>query len=190
MPPLAPNGRFATAMGLTLLAGLAILIAFAAWVMLQSVIALCLAYPLMACFGGIAGGYAVWRSLELGKLEAQLRESRLRRTANERTGQDIGDFARDFPRRSVDTWVIRATYEKMRSLPGLASFPVRACDRLDLLLPHPEELDGILDVLAKRSGRILSGSGTIDTVGQLVQVVSTQPLDAVASLRWRPLLSV
>src|SRR4030095_4437057 len=61
------------------------------------------------------------------------------RLSKERTGEDIGTFARAFDRRSesFDPWVVRATWE---ALQPYVSFPLRPTDRLveDLCIADEE----------------------------------------------------
>jgi hypothetical protein len=168
--------------------GLALLV----WGALKAFVAFAIANPRTGSCVATALGFLIWQSLKIERLERLLRQARLQHAAAERPGQDIGNFARDFPRRSVDTWAIRATYEELRRLPDLASFPIRADDPLDLLFTDPDELDDILRDLSERTGRPLDGCeanpfyGTFDTVGQLVSFVSAQPLVFVGPRQVRP----
>lgn len=61
----------------------------------------------------------------------QLRQERnhLRALAAQRQGESICQFARAFPRRQVDTWVLRAVYESLHGYLG-GRLPIRADDRL------------------------------------------------------------
>jgi hypothetical protein len=109
----------------------------------------------------------------------------LRRIAAAREGQSICDFARDFDTRAVDTWIVRAVYERIQDQLQYAhpAFPVRASDNLkdDLFLDEDDlDLDLALDV-EQRTGRSLDGSrsnpyfGRVKTVRDLVMFFEAQP---------------
>lgn len=88
----------------------------------------------------------------------QLRQERnhLRALAAQRQGESICQFARAFPRRQVDTWVLRAVYESLHGYLG-GRLPIRADDRLkqDLRLDDDDlDLD-LLEEMARLSGRSL-----------------------------------
>ena len=103
---------------------------------------------------------------------------RAQRLAAARTGESICGFARSFARRSVDPWVIRATYEQLVAVCG---FPVRADDQLknDLYIGD-EDLDFVALEIVKRAGRTLDRPGAnphfgkVGTVRDLVQFVEHQ----------------
>jgi hypothetical protein len=103
---------------------------------------------------------------------------RAQRLAAARTGESICSFARSFARRSVDPWVIRATYEQLVAKCG---FPVRADDQLENdLYIGDEDLDFLtLDIL-ERAGRTLDRPeanphfGKVVTVRDLVLFVEQQ----------------
>jgi hypothetical protein len=94
-----------------------------------------------------------------------------------RTNATICHFARAFERRTVDTWILRATYEILSA----AGKPIRADDRLCDLL-DADDLDfEVLDV-ADRCGRSLEQPdanpfyGSITTVRDLVLFLNHQPM--------------
>jgi len=69
----------------------------------------------------------------------------------ERAGLSICDFARSFPRRDVDTWVIRAVWRKLA-----LTYPLRADDRLeDDLGMDDVDMDFDWDRVARNCGRSL-----------------------------------
>jgi hypothetical protein len=108
---------------------------------------------------------------------------RVQRIAAARSGESICAFSRSFDRRSVDPWVVRATYEHLVTTCG---FPIRPDDRFeqDLCI---EDLDFEAMDIARRSGRSLHGAeanplfGKIATVRDLVLFLDHQP--SVASSR-------
>lgn len=94
-----------------------------------------------------------------------------------RTNATICHFARAFERRTVDTWILRATYEVLSA----PSKPIRADDRLcDLLDEFDLDLE-IFDVAA-RCGRSLDQTeanpfyGNLTTVRDLVLFLNHQPM--------------
>ena len=117
--------------------------------------------------------------------DTRLRDEFLKTRAREATAQDICRFARNFDRRTVDPWVIRAVYEELAddfSTPE-GRFAPRAEDHLfrDLRL-DPDDLD--LDMapgIAKRIGRSLDlceenpFEGKVETVADLVLFLNGQP---------------
>jgi len=94
-----------------------------------------------------------------------------------RTNATICHFARAFERRTVDTWILRATYEILSE----GGKPIRADDHLSDLR-DAEEIDfEVLDVAA-RCGRSLDQPeanpfyATITTVRDLVLFLNHQPM--------------
>lgn len=109
----------------------------------------------------------------------------LRALAAARPGQSICAFARDFDRRSVDAWVVRAVYEQLQSRLEHAhpAFPIRARDRLrqDLRLDEDDiDLD-LAPEIETRTGRSLDHAqrnplfGKVETAGDLVLFFQAQP---------------
>lgn len=108
---------------------------------------------------------------------------RLRRLAAERAGEGICTFARAFPRRSVDPWIIRAVHQGVQPWCAFRGglLPVRADDPLDGLLGMvDEDVDDLVMEVATRAGRSLDGAErnpvrAVATVGDVVRFVSHQP---------------
>lgn len=106
-----------------------------------------------------------------------------------RVDATICHFARTFERRSVDTWILRATYEQLSESHGQ---PIRADDHLlDLL--DAEEIDFDVAELAARCGRSLDQPAAnpfyenLTTVRDLVRFLDHQPmLPAPHALRGLP----
>jgi hypothetical protein len=106
----------------------------------------------------------------------------LARLAVQRQGESICQFARAFPRRQVDTWVLRAVYESLHGYLG-GRLPIRADDRLkqDLRLDDDDlDLD-LLEEMARLSGRSLERSADnpwfdrVTSVRDLVLFLDHQP---------------
>lgn len=115
----------------------------------------------------------------------QLRRERdhLLRLAAQRQGESICQFARAFPRREVDAWVIRAVYESLSRYIG-GHLPIRADDQLkqDLWLDDDDlDLD-LLDEMARLCGRSLERGeenpwfGRVERVRDLVLFLNRQPV--------------
>lgn len=113
--------------------------------------------------------------------------------AAERQADSICTFARSFPRRSVDPWVVRAVYEELPRAFGLR-LPPRATDRFDddyRILD--DDLDDLIVDVADRVGRSLDAPednphyGRVETVGDVVRFLSAQP-PSPAGLALRPYL--
>jgi hypothetical protein len=109
-------------------------------------------------------------------------QRRLQTLATQRVGESIGDFARSLEYRTIDTWVIRATYEQIQAYMG-SDLPLRACDRLieDLQI-DPEDLEmDLAEEIAERTGRTLAETdrnpyyGKVETVQDLVLFFNAQP---------------
>lgn len=114
----------------------------------------------------------------------QLRQERnhLRALAAQRQGESICQFACAFPRRQVDTWVLRAVYESLHGYLG-GRLPIRADDRLkqDLRLDDDDlDLD-LLAEMARLSGRSLERTednpwfDRVTSVRDLVLFLDQQP---------------
>jgi len=108
---------------------------------------------------------------------------RLQALAASRRGESIGEFARSFDARAVDTWVIRAVYEEIQALlrASHAAFPLRASDQLKDLGIDPDDLDmDLAVVIAQRTGRSLDHAaqnpyfGAVKTVADLVMFFNAQ----------------
>ena len=100
---------------------------------------------LVAAICAVLLGFVVWLALDLTRLGFAVGFLALlttlgawgsyqrRRLAASRPDQSICSFARDFDRRSVDPWVVRAVWEQLQDhslLTKRGPFPVRAGDRL------------------------------------------------------------
>lgn len=96
----------------------------------------------------------------------------------ERAGDSICDFARSFPRRSVDTWILRSVYEEISRV---VMFPIRAEDKLYELLGAEWAFDLALDDIAARAKRELNDAASasacedIFTVRDLVSFLNRRP---------------
>jgi hypothetical protein len=117
-------------------------------------------------------------------VDHQLRQERahLAHLAAQRQGESICQFARAFPRREVDTWVIRAVYESLHGYFD-GRLPIRVDDRLkqDLWLDDDDlDLD-LLEEMARLSGRSLERVednpwfGRVDRARDLVLFLDRQP---------------
>jgi len=103
-----------------------------------------------------------------------------RRTAETRRGESICTFARSFDCRTVDTWIVRATYDELSY-----AFPVRASDRFQQDLRFADEdLDDSGGSIARRCGRSMARCEEnpfyekVHTVRDLVMFLNRQPLVA------------
>ena len=103
--------------------------------------------------------------------------------AAERSNEDIGDFARSFNCREIDTWVIRAVYEQTVEILGVPKISLRASDNLftDLCIdPEDLELD-LAEEISQRTGRTLDNMednpyfDKVNTVKDLVLFFDAQP---------------
>lgn len=174
MPPLQPppfgiGDWIAVVVIVALLAGF---LGFVGWAVFLSPV----------CFGG-----AVLLFLSPWMLAARSSSRHDRRIANERTGEDIGTFARAFDRRTepFDALVVRATWDALQEY---VTYPLRPTDRIfeDLCIDADDVFFGLLPDVAKRTGHSLAnpqanpyfakfGSSHEVTVGDLVKFVSWQP---------------
>ena len=113
-------------------------------------------------------------------------DRRLLGLAAERPDDSICTFARAFDRRTMDAWIVRATWDEIRSyLPEFEGrpFPLRATDRLwdDLHLEADDMEYAIVTNIVQRSGRRFRTETTDDdtqpitTVGDLVRWIHTLP---------------
>ena len=175
MPPKAEPRT--TVAGWLVLAGLA-----------AGVIAAIIAWPVPV--GAVFGAWVIVMIVGTSVIHG-----RLRRLAAERTGEDIGTFARSFDRRSqpFDPWVVRATWDAFEPYVTFRGgcVPLRPTDSLidlpidpdDLVAPGPwgDLGDDLLSEVAARSGHSLDQPeanpyyGHVDTVGDFVMFVTCQP---------------
>lgn len=112
---------------------------------------------------------------------------RLAALAELRPGESICSFTRALPIRELDTWVVRATFERIQThLRDLhVEFPVRPSDRLvaDLKI-DPEDLGDLAVEIATRSGRTMEGCPAnpyydkVTTVEDLIDFMCAQPKGA------------
>ena len=109
--------------------------------------------------------------------------------AGGRPDDNICTFARSFDRRAVDPWVIRAVYDELQEYfrGEVTAFPVRASDSFSQNLRlDPEELEDLVEAIAKRINRSLEDSvhnpyyGELRTVGNLVHFLASQPKENAA----------
>lgn len=127
----------------------------------------------------------------LSHLQARRQVRGLLALAQGREGQTICEFTRDFDARSVDTWVIRATYEQLQDQLKHVhpAFPVRADDRLkeDLYLDDDDLDMGLAPEVEERTGRSLDGGsdnpyfGKVKTVRDFVLFFQSQPRSGSAT---------
>ncbi|GAA5786307.1 hypothetical protein [Chitiniphilus shinanonensis] len=124
--------------------------------------------------------------LVMGCVADRRRQATMTQLAENRTGQSICEFARDFERRTVDTWILRAVYEQLQQELSLEDsqkpFPIRADDKLIDLLSDDDTLDlDLLPDIAWRTGRSLEHCdanpyfGRVSTVRDLVLFFEAQP---------------
>lgn len=131
---------------------------------------------------GVVAAFMYFSTKSSRALPAKLKE-----LAEERQGESICEFARQFNTRDVDPWVIRAVYEQLQDYlsPMHVSFPLRAEDRLmGGLICDPDDLDMDLVVqVSKRTGRSLENPKNnpfyerVHTVRDLVYFFNAQPLN-------------
>ena len=130
---------------------------------------------------------AAWVALLFawGSWGSRKMDARLNALARSRPDDTICTFARDFDRRSVDPWVVRATWEELQKYlgPEREPFPMRATDRIerDYGVP-PDDLGDVWQVIARRAGRSLEDAernpyyDRVETVGDLVHFANGQSL--------------
>jgi hypothetical protein len=148
----------------------------ASGLLITGVFAALLAHPLIAA--AVAAGMA------LGFVPLARREKRrLAALAVTHGGESIGEFARSYDTRTVDTWVIRAVYEELPDLlrSNHPSFPLRASDRFEDLDIDDEDLEmDVAAVVAERTGRTLDDANKnpffkeLRTVADLVMFFNAQ----------------
>lgn len=101
-----------------------------------------------------------------------------------RPGNPLCTFARAVNLRTVDPWMVRATFEELQPyFPKQAQpFPIRPADKIvDDLSIDPEEVDYIAHAIAVRAGYSLESTehnplhGKVETVGELIQYFTHQP---------------
>lgn len=171
MPKLSPRAPG--------LAGWLVILAILAWLLWLIIAGWRNNAPATAAGLGAAAMYAVYYWKRHREYRAMLRA-----LATERAGESIGDFARAFDTREIDTWVIRAVYEQLQAYlaPVHANFPLRASDQLKTLVSDPDDLDMDLAVeIAERTGRSYDHAeqnpyyGRVNTVGDVVHFFNAQP---------------
>src|SRR5579872_482881 len=130
----------------------------------------------------------LWAAFWPFLLPAHLSHRRyLRGLANDRSGEDIGTFARAFDRRSepFDPWVVRATWDALGlyvSFDG-QRLPLRPDDRLlDDLRIDPDDVEfSLIPEVAKRSGHSLKNPernphfGKVSAIRDFVRFIASQP---------------
>jgi hypothetical protein len=104
--------------------------------------------------------------------------------SQERTGLSICEFTREFDVHTVDTWIIRATYEQLQAaLPTKHKIPIKGSDDLiGTLKLDEEDLDfNLAEEIAQRTGRSLANLednpyyGKVTTARNLVMFFNHQP---------------
>ena len=132
-----------------------------------------------AVAAALVGGVVVW-----GSDDIKNNKRRLTQLAQGRPHLSICTFARHFDKRAVDTWIIRATYEEVRSAlaDDVADFPLCATDSLvnDLGI-DPALIDDIASDIAQRTGRSFADPGAnpyfgaVENMEELVMFVDALP---------------
>ncbi len=135
-------------------------------------------------FGTAAFALMFFGAVLMARRKTRCDAEQLRGLAEQRVGELICEFARDFDAREVDTWIIRAVYEQLQwQLNDLRpEFPLRASDRLkeDLGLDDDDLDMDIAVAVEQRTGRSLVSSSTnpyfgkVKTVRDLVMFFQAQ----------------
>ncbi len=109
-------------------------------------------------------------------------DKKYKKLKESRTNWDIGNFAKEFDLKAIDTWVVRAVYEVLYDE---ADLPIRADDDIDkdLRIDMRElEFDEVLINVSQRTGRILSEESAkyddikkIKTIRDLVEFFNRLP---------------
>ncbi|AWF82523.1 hypothetical protein BTJ40_17865 [Microbulbifer sp. A4B17] len=95
----------------------------------------------------------IWGTIEQPKIDRHFQ-----RLCNSRKGLSICEFAQEFDRKIVDTWIIRAVYEQLQAaLPTKQLVPIQASDELfNTLKLDEDDLDlDLIEEIAQRTGRTL-----------------------------------
>lgn len=118
----------------------------------------------------------------LGAVEAIEDHRRTGKLKEGRAGESLCTFARGFPRRDADPWILRATCEGIQALlPGVA---IRPGDRFKRELHIAgDDLDDLAEEVARRSGRAWDRESTkrnpyrggVETVADLMRFMELQP---------------
>lgn len=105
--------------------------------------------------------------------------------ANSRPDYDIGNFAKSFDCRQVDTWIIRAVYEQTQKyLESIyPEFPLHPEDKIyEDIFQDPDDFEmDLVDEIAQRSGRSLDNieknpySQKLETIRDVVLMFNEQP---------------
>ncbi len=154
------------------------------WMCLAVLIAGFFYSAVSAPFGTVAFVLMFFGAFLIARRKTRRDAEQLRCLAEERVGESICEFAREFDAREVDTWIIRAVYEQLQlHLNGLRpEFPLRASDRLkeDLRLDDDDLDMDIADEVGQRTGRSLNSLetnpyfGKVKTVRDLVMFFQAQ----------------
>ncbi|WP_444943585.1 hypothetical protein ACJJIK_19135 [Microbulbifer sp. ZKSA006] len=119
-----------------------------------------------------------------GHIEQPKIDRHFQQLCEKRKDLSIGEFAREFERKTVDTWIIRAVYEQLQAaLPTKQQVPIQASDKLfNTLKLDEDDLDlDLIEQIAQRTGRSLAGCGNnpyygkVTTVRNLVLFFNRQP---------------
>jgi hypothetical protein len=156
----------------------------AGWLVLAGVVGFVL---VMVISSPMVAGLVIGAIVICSAIWVQVNGRRLRRLAEQRTGEDIGTFARAFDRRTgpFDPWVVRATWDALQPYMSFrdGQVPLRPTDRLEQdLRIDPDDLDlDIVVEIADRAGYSLDQAeanpmhGNIRTVRDLVKFITRQP---------------
>ncbi|WP_444891916.1 hypothetical protein ACJJIE_12555 [Microbulbifer sp. TRSA001] len=125
------------------------------FVFLAAVLALLIYQPMFfLSLAGLALLAIIWGTVEQRKIDRHFQ-----RLCNNRKGLSICEFAREFDRKIVDTWIIRAVYEQVQAaLPTKKQIPIQASDDFFNTLKLDEDdfdLDLIIEEIAQRTERSL-----------------------------------
>lgn len=127
---------------------------FASFCLIFLVIAILIYKPIYIAFIALLALLVItWSKFEQPKIDKYFEK-----LCEERRGLCICEFAKEFDAKTVDTWIIRATYEQLQAaLPTKHTVPVKASDNLlDVLKLDEDDLDlDLVEEIAQRTGRSL-----------------------------------
>ena len=122
--------------------------------LISLVIAILIYKPIYIAFVAVIALLVItWSKFEQPKIDKYFEK-----LCEERRGLSICEFAKEFDDRTVDTWIIRATYEQIQAaLPTKHIVPIKASDNLfDELKLDEDDLDlNLVEEIAQRTGRSL-----------------------------------
>ncbi|WP_413663169.1 hypothetical protein ACG1BZ_18920 [Microbulbifer sp. CNSA002] len=139
------------------------------FVFLAAVLALLIYQPMFfLSLAGLALLAIIWGTVEQRKIDRHFQ-----RLCNNRKGLSICEFAREFDRKIVDTWIIRAVYEQLQAaLPTKQLVPIQASDDFFKTLKLDEDdLDlDLIEEIAQRTGRTLEDYQSNPYLGKVTTV--------------------